>query len=127
MRAPSCAWIALSTTKPISPATCSANSAIVSNSHHSISSMLRISLLPNRNRAPCARVPAARPVEETSHACKIKGAAKGSGRCFVRQARRHAKEQAQGRLEVDGQLDEREAARGDGVDEKEGQAGARER
>src|SRR5688500_16199340 len=40
MRAPLCASIALSMTKPISPAACSAISLAVSNSHHSISSML---------------------------------------------------------------------------------------
>ena len=39
MRAPLCASIALSMTKPISPAACSAISLAVSNSHHSISSM----------------------------------------------------------------------------------------
>jgi hypothetical protein len=43
MRAPLCASIALSMTKPISPAACSANSRAVSNSHHSISSIKSLS------------------------------------------------------------------------------------
>jgi hypothetical protein len=43
----------------------------------------------------------------------------------IRQARRHAQEQAQGRLEVHGEIDERQAAQGVRVDQAEGQARAR--
>jgi high affinity Mn2+ porin len=69
--------------------------------------------------------PVAGALEELSHACQIESAAEGRrGRPFG-QARRHAQEQAQGRVQVDGRFDEREGAREDGLDQAQGEAGAR--
>src|SRR3546814_20634974 len=45
---------------------------------------------------------------EIVHACQIRLATKGRRRRPVRHARRYAEEQAQGRVEIDGRIDERE-------------------
>src|SRR5207248_3607675 len=60
------------------------------------------------------------PVEEIRNASQIRCPAESRGRGPVGQARRYAKEQAQGRVEVDGFINERKRAREGGLDQTQG-------
>src|SRR5690606_37679238 len=61
---------------------------------------------------------------ENSDACEIESPAESRRRRLVGQARRHQEGRAQRRLEGHVRVDEREAARGDGLDQAQGKARA---